>query len=57
MRLPLLFVAVTLITAGCATGPQANLEDTTLSFGCNDSVVVGAVENGAYEPVERDNDI
>jgi hypothetical protein len=56
MRLPVSAVAATLVTAACATVPRASLEDRTLTYGCNDTVVVGAVTNGAYEPV-HDNDI
>lgn len=57
MRLSALSVAVILITTGCATAPQASLEDSTLPFGCADTVVVGRVENGAYQPVEAESDI
>jgi hypothetical protein len=37
--------------------PDASLEDRTLSYGCNDTVVVGRVTNGAYQPVQSENDI
>src|SRR5437764_11777911 len=57
MRPLILSTAVLLITAGCATAPRVSLEVRTLPFGCDDSVVVGTVENGAYQPVESENDI
>jgi len=47
----------TLLTAACVTAPQASLEDRTLRFGCNDIVVVGSLKNGAFEPVEIDQDL
>ena len=47
----------TLLTVACATGQEASLEDRTLPFGCSDTVVVGRVENGAYEHVEIENDL
>jgi hypothetical protein len=50
-------VSAMLLTAACATAPQAGLEDRTLPYGCNDTVVVGSVKNGAYEPVKFENDI
>jgi len=57
MRLLILSVPATFLTVACATGQEASLEDRTLSFGCSDTVVVGRVENGAYEPVEIENDL
>ena len=57
MRLVLVALTITLLTAGCATVPQASLEDRTLSYGCNDTVVVGTVTNGAFVPVEANDDI
>ena len=51
------FVTVAFLTAGCATVPQASLEDRTLSYGCKDTVVVGTVTNGAFQPVEATDDI
>jgi hypothetical protein len=46
-----------LLTVACATGQDASLDDRTLSFGCSDTVVVGRIENSAYEPVEKENDL
>lgn len=57
MRLPILSVTASLLMAACATGQEASLEDRTLPFGCSDTVVVGRVENGTYEPVESENDL
>lgn len=56
MRLSGLTSAAMLLTGACATTPQASIEDRTLSFGCNDTVVVGRIENGAYRPVKSEND-
>jgi hypothetical protein len=53
----ILFAALLLIATGCATAPEASLENRTLPFGCDDSVVIGTVENGAYQPVESKTDI
>ena len=33
------------------------MEDGTLAFACSDTVVVGRVENGAFEPIRSDGDI
>lgn len=33
------------------------LENRTLQFGCNDVVVVGRIENGAYQSIETENDL
>lgn len=57
MRLSCLPVALALLATGCATAPQASVEDRTLAFGCADSVVVGTVENGAYRPVDDQYDL
>jgi hypothetical protein len=57
MRFPVPSVTVIIITAGCATVPQASLADRTLRYGCDDTVVVGMVESGAYQPVETEIDI
>jgi hypothetical protein len=57
MRFPVLSVAIMLIIGGCATAPQASVQDRTMPFGCNDSVVVGTVENGTFQPVESEADI
>ena len=46
-----------LLTAACATVPQASVEDRTLPFGCDDIVVVGRVENVAYEHVKSEDDL
>ena len=56
MRLAFI-LTITLLTGACATVPQASLEDRTLSYGCNDTVVVGTVTNGAYESVKSNDDI
>jgi hypothetical protein len=57
MRILILSVPAMLLTVACATGQKASLEDRTLPFGCNDTVVVGRVESGAYEPVKSENDL
>ena len=57
MRFSLVPTIAAVLTAACTTLPQASVEDRTLAFGCNDSVVIGTVENGAYQPVNSDNDI
>ena len=57
MRFPILPASALLLSAACATVPQASLEDRTLSYGCNDMVVVGRVKNGAYQPAQSENDI
>jgi hypothetical protein len=45
------------MTCACATALPASLEDRTLSYGCSDTVVVGTVENGAYEASPSDDDL
>jgi hypothetical protein len=57
MRVRIIPVSAVLLTAACATVPQASLEDRTLSYGCNDIVVVASVRNGAFEHVQIANDI
>jgi len=57
MRPALLTVTISLLSAGCATVPQASLEDRTLAYGCNDTVVIAIVANGAFTPVEANDDI
>ena len=57
MRSAFFTIAISLLSAGCATVPQASLEDRTLSYGCNDTVVVGTVTNGSFTPVEASGDI
>ena len=57
MRPALPMVTLSLLTAGCASVPQASLKDRALSYGCNDSVVIGTVTNGAFAPVEANGDI
>ncbi len=57
MRVAIITVSAMLLSAACATVPKASLEDRTLSYGCNDLVVVGSIMNGAYEPAPSDNDI
>jgi hypothetical protein len=57
MRLLIVSVLAMLLTVGCATGQEASLEDRTLPYGCSDTVVVGRVKNGAYQPVESENDL
>jgi hypothetical protein len=57
MRRALLTVTISLLSVGCATVPQASLEDRTLSYACNDTVVVGTVTNGAFVPVKAEDDI
>jgi hypothetical protein len=54
MGSPILSATTTLLAAGRATAPQAMLEDRTLPFGRRDIVVVGSVENGAYQFVESE---
>ena len=52
------FVALTVtLLAACATLQNASFDDTTLPYGCNDTVVVGTVTNGNYEPVKSHDDI
>ncbi|MFL6724988.1 MAG: hypothetical protein ACJ8FS_00555 [Sphingomicrobium sp.] len=57
MRPLVLVVAVALATAACATGPKASLGERTLPFGCNDTVVIGTVSHGTYQPVASENDV
>ena len=57
MRLRIIPASAMLLSAACATVPQASLEDRTLSYGCADIVVIGSVKNGSFEPVQSDNDI
>jgi len=57
MRPVSLTVSIGLLTAACATVPQATLEDRTLSYGCNDAVVIGTVTNGAFAAVKANGDI
>jgi hypothetical protein len=57
MRVRIIPISAVLLAAACASVPQASLEDRTLSYGCNDIVVVGSVRNGAFEHVQIDNDI
>lgn len=56
MRLPILTVTPALLSTACATMSPATLGDRTLPYGCNDTVVVGTVRNGAYEAIPN-NDI
>jgi len=57
MRFLILSAAAVLLTAACATAPEASLENRTLPFGCSDIVVVGRVTNGAFQHVEIENDL
>jgi hypothetical protein len=57
MRLSVLSVTIMMLIAGCAAASPVSLEDRTLSFGCDDIVVVGSIVNGAYQPTEADNDV
>jgi hypothetical protein len=55
-------VAVPTLTAlmatACAINSSVGAEDRTLPYGCNDLVLVGRIiENGAYEPVEDEDDL
>lgn len=51
MKLPFVIGAMTaLFTGACATGQPASVEERTLSFGCNEIVVVGRVAKGVFEP-------
>ena len=45
------------LTAACATVSQGTAEDRTLQFGCTDTVVIGRIENGAFQDVTSENDI
>jgi hypothetical protein len=50
-------LAIALVAGSCATtSPVAN-QDRSLSFGCDDLVVVGRVKNGDYHHVEIEDDI
>jgi len=57
MRLPFIALTAILTTTACATVPQASLADRTLAYACNDTIVVGTVENGVYEPVKPSPDV
>ena len=57
MRFGFLILSITLLSSACATAPQASIEDRTLPYGCNDTVVVGTITNGAYEAVKSNEDI
>jgi hypothetical protein len=49
---------VTILSAACcAAPPQATSEDQSVSFGCNDIVVVARVKNEAEEPSKSENDL
>jgi hypothetical protein len=37
--------------------PQASIEDRTVPFDCNDTVVIGTVESHSIDPVESKEDI
>ena len=50
-------ILATLLTISCASQPRVRAEDRTLSFGCDDAVVVASVHNDAEEPVKSDNDL
>jgi hypothetical protein len=57
MLLPVLAVALALTSVASAVGPEASLEDRTLPFGCSDTIVIGKVRNGTYQPVASKNEI
>lgn len=45
------------ITVACTTVSSPSEEDRNLSFGCDDIVVIGRLQNGDYEHVEIENDL
>lgn len=55
MKSFLLLVAA--LTPLCARAQPATIEDRTLSYGCDDIIVVGRIRNGDYAPVHDDEDI
>lgn len=57
MRLTIISLTASLLTAACSTAPDVNLEDRTLPYGCNDVVVVGSVQNGSFELARSPNDL
>ena len=52
MRFALVTLTITLLPA-CVAGPEAHLDDRTLSYGCSDTVVVGTVADSVDEPAEK----
>ena len=55
MRWLILSATSMVLSAACATAPQAAVESRTLAFACNDIIVVGRVENDTYQSVENEN--
>jgi len=53
----LTFLFAIFCTASCAALPDVRAEDRTLSFGCNDIVVIARVRNEAEEPSKSENDL
>lgn len=46
------------MATACVTNSPVGAEDRALPYGCNDLVLVGRIiENGAYEPVEDEDDL
>ncbi|MBV1691885.1 hypothetical protein KRR38_30525 [Novosphingobium sp. G106] len=51
-------ILAALMMPACVSNSPVSVEDRTLRYGCNDLVVVGRIiENGAYEPVQDDDDL
>ena len=55
MRSSILIAAA--LTLLCARAQPATIEDRTLSYGCEDIIVVGRIRNGGYAPVHDDEDV
>lgn len=55
MKSFLLIVAA--LTPLCARAQPATIEDRMLSYGCEDTIVVGRIRNGDYAPVHDEEDI
>ena len=57
MRHLALAILLALLATACVTGQAPSGEDRFLEFGCTDSVVIGTVENGAYQPLVDETDL
>ena len=57
MRHLALPILVALLATACVTGQAPSGEDRPLEFECADSVVIGTVVNGAYQPVVDESDL
>jgi hypothetical protein len=57
MRYPIAALPFYSMAVACTAVDAASVEDRTLSFGCEDIMVVGRVKNSGFSPVRHNDDI